>query len=94
MMWATEPRSREYMNMDLSPTELFELYFASLERPVADERPDYSDESMRLMDAPVRTPAAGPDNEEDHVHDDEEGDYDSEDDPFGRRREGSLSGED
>jgi hypothetical protein len=82
MAWAVEPRSREYMNMDCSPAELFELYFASLERRVEDERPDYSDESMRLMGAPLRSQAAGHDDEEDY---DDEDDYDE---------EGSLSGED
>lgn len=53
MAWAVEPRSREYMNMELPPAELHELYFASLERRVTDQRADYSEEGLREMGAPV-----------------------------------------
>ena len=49
MAWAVEPRSREYMNMELPPAELHELYFASLERRVTDQRADYSEEGLREL---------------------------------------------
>ena len=56
LTWSVEPRSREYMNMALPPGELFELYFATLERRVEDERygNDYSEEVMQQLRARPR----------------------------------------
>ena len=43
--------------MELPPAELAELYFASLERSVEDEREDYGEGFMRQLGARVRRPA-------------------------------------